>query len=321
MCYKNITVRLPLSQLEFNKCFTGTYHSQVTYITAGVTRVVYITVTDAEIEESDPPPPGEDIIEESEPPPPGEEAALDESEPPPPGEEEAPLGWSDTSQSLTPNTSQFLTQEHVDAHVEVIDLTAQEKKTRRSYSFKDKAYYLSKYYEIIEEEGDASYRVVAEQLGIHYSLLKKWLKVKDEIIAKAADETLANLKKGRPTTKHNLVFPLLYKKFKDARNVGKKINFKWLWMRGRQIAIEKNSASFTHYATVTFIKNFQVKIRRVQNRKKIDKAAQEPKIREFHLKFREGVVKSGRTKAHYDNKWGRFRPSRRYNVDQVSYHR
>ena len=35
------------------------------------------------------------------------------------------------------------------------------------------------------------------------------------------------------------------------------------------------------------------------------------------MNFREGVIKSGRDTEFYDNKWGRFPPPTRYNVDQV----
>ena len=64
--------------------------------------------------------------------------------------------------------------------------------------------YLPNNFEIIEEEGNASFRVVAEQLGLDHTLLNRWLKDKDNITAKAADETLANLKKRRPIMKSSL---------------------------------------------------------------------------------------------------------------------
>ena len=239
-------------------------------------------------------------------------------EPPPPGEE--------TEGFILPEPP-LLVEEPDTARIEVIDVedimdestqkqTAKKKKSRRSYSFQEKATYLSMYFDIIHDDDNASYRVVAEQVGVHYSLLKKWLKMKDEIIAKATDETLASLKKRRPTTKHIAVYPILYKKFKVARKAGKKINFKWLWVKGAQIAAEQKGPTFTSCATQDFLRKYQIRIRRTQNTKRIDKEAQEPRIRKWHLNYREGFIKSGRNKAHYDAKWGRFAPSRRFNMDQ-----
>ena len=37
----------------------------------------------------------------------------------------------------------------------------------------------------------------------------------------------------------------------------------------------------------------------------------------WHSNLREGLVKTGKDKPHYDPKWGRFSPERRLNVDQV----
>lgn len=38
---------------------------------------------------------------------------------------------------------------------------------------------------------------------------------------------------------------------------------------------------------------------------------------QWHCTFRETVMKSGSTKPTYDEKWGRFKPEQRINVDQV----
>ena len=41
------------------------------------------------------------------------------------------------------------------------------------------------------------------------------------------------------------------------------------------------------------------------------------KLREYHLNLRENFIKSGKSKPSYNEKWRRFLPSQRYNVDQV----
>ena len=154
----------------------------------------------------------------------------------------------------------------------------EKKKTRKSWSFKEKAEIISKYYEIKEEEGDVSYRVLSEQLGVTKSILNDWVLHREKIYAKAADEKISLLKKGRPAKKHHGVYPLLYKKFKDARSVGKKVNFKWIWFQGMKIAREKNLPTFTHGATQDFNDKYGIRLRKVQRKKQYDKESYEPKL-------------------------------------------
>ncbi len=37
----------------------------------------------------------------------------------------------------------------------------------------------------------------------------------------------------------------------------------------------------------------------------------------WHSTLREGLIKTETSKSSYDEKWGRFKPNRRFNVDQV----
>ena len=68
---------------------------------------------------------------------------------------------------------------------------------------------------------------------------------------------------------------------------------------------------------VSFIKKCQIKLRRVQRNKKVDKSALVPKLMQWHCALREGLMKSGSNKESYDVKWRRFKPEQRLNVDQV----
>ena len=191
------------------------------------------------------------------------------------------------------------------------------KRSRKSYSFIDKAKILQRYFEFLEDYGEASYKDMEQELGVPKPVLHRWVQNKKHIFAKATDDTLKHLQKGRKSNKHTATFPYLYQKFRNARKFGKKVNFAWLFVKGKKIAHEKGHPLFTRYSTEVFIRKYGIKIRRVQRRKQLDKEAYEPKLREWHCKYREGVIKSGNKKTHYDEKWGRFKPSRRFNVDQT----
>lgn len=230
----------------------------------------------------------------------------------------------DEQRAISKDVAKFV-MEHLiksvirDDEVEVIQIpdSPPAKKSRKNMTFKEKADILNKYYTMIETEGAASFRVMEEMLGVSKSVLQRLVSNNDEIMQKAADEILANLKRGRPTSKHAATFILLYQEFKKARGFGKKVSFLWLWVKGRKIAAEKSYPVFTRSATQQFIKKQGVKIRRVQFRKNVPKSVHAPKLRDWHVNFREGVIKSGRDTEFYDNKWGRFPPPTRYNVDQV----
>ena len=149
-------------------------------------------------------------------------------------------------------------------------------------------------------------------------MLFRWLKDKGKIFKKVNEGCL--LKKDRPSgksEKHAKTQFLLHEKFLQQRKKGNKVSFKWLMLTGRKIAIENSHPTFTRWATQQFLRIYQVKIRRVQRKKQKPKSASEEALKQWHFNFREKVVKSKRNNENFDPKWGRFRPERRFNVDQV----
>eukprot|EP00794_Sanderia_malayensis_P002090 gene2090-2366_t len=58
-------------------------------------------------------------------------------------------------------------------------------------------------------------------------------------------------------------------------------------------------------------------LRRKTNKKKIGSEEQLPVIQKFHRQLKKDVKSSwGRSKATIDEKWGRWQPKNRYNIDQ-----
>ena len=78
-----------------------------------------------------------------------------------------------------------------------------QKKPRNSYTYKEKSDIIDQYHEFMKTNGAASYRDVVEPLGVPKTTLQRWICQKDEILARAADETRKNLKKLRPSAKHD----------------------------------------------------------------------------------------------------------------------
>ena len=200
----------------------------------------------------------------------------------------------------------------------VDDVEVKPKKSRKLISFQEKYFMIEKYYEFQDKNGEASFRDLEEEFGVPKSTLQRWIRDQDDIAAKAADETLKSLTRVYPSRKnrHAATYAPLYTEFRNARKVGKKVSFVWLWVKGMKIAHEKELPLFTRSATQVFIEKYGIRMRTVQRKKQHDKKMFEPKLRDFLLNYREGVIKSGHMKPHYDEKWGRFRPSRRFNVDQ-----
>ena len=67
----------------------------------------------------------------------------------------------------------------------VVQLFPVTKKTRRSYTYQEKAAYLEKYFEICSTDGAVSYRVVEEQLKpVTRPVIQRWVQQKEDIFSK-----------------------------------------------------------------------------------------------------------------------------------------
>jgi hypothetical protein len=186
---------------------------------------------------------------------------------------------------------------------------------RRSYTFEFKL-------EVVNclNSGDITAVDVAHRYGVNKTLVSKWKKDEVKIVSLVAKGRLEKLlKKSRTKSKHRGIFKKLNNRFESVRKRGKKVSWQWFYSHGNKIAREENpDAPRLPRSSITyFIKQYKIKLRRVQRKNRVNNEKFAPKLQHWHSTLREGLIKTGRTKAHYDSKWGRFRPSRRYNVDQV----
>lgn len=162
-----------------------------------------------------------------------------------------------------------------------------------------------------------SYEVAAE-FRIARSLVITWFKNKQQITQMAAGRLSSKLTKIRPSTKHSELFEALFTKFKACRTRGYRVDFSWLFSRARKIKAEQTNdpnATMRVHVIVTFLKRYKVRMRTKQRSKKESKESHEPELKKWHATTREKLIRVGRNDG-YDEKWGRFVPLQRYNVDQ-----
>ena len=111
----------------------------------------------------------------------------------------------------------------------------------------------------------------------------------------------------------------LFIKFKEARSEGLKVSFSWPYIKANVInkELSQNSKRLSKTVVVMFFRKFNIKLRRVQRKKQINKSKFGPEMMKRHCTLREGVIKSCSHLPDLKPKWGRFPPSKRVNVDQI----
>ena len=185
-------------------------------------------------------------------------------------------------------------------------------KKRKSYTALFKAEVINKMDEGISQDE------VAEHFRISQSQVCRWLSKRKSIMHDASLNHRKLLRKGKRPKKYVELYKLLWLKFKDARSKGHRVNFHWLWSKARILHKETNGgddSSIKQHVIVRFLAEYKIRMRRRQRNKRISKKQKEGDLKKWHATFRERCVCSGKDET-YHQKWGRFKPSERINVDQ-----
>lgn len=184
--------------------------------------------------------------------------------------------------------------------------------TRKKYSAAFKA-------EVIHaaEDPNTTLRTVALYYKIDCSMVQRWMKNKVKILDKAAYSHSRLHHKIRPAVKHEELNKELLLRFKKARRNGHRVDFHWIWSRARVIHFEQTGKESTlgKHVAVQFINKFNIKMRCKQRNKKKPREAFREDLQKWHATTRERLIRTGRN-DNYDQKWGRFLPKQRLNVDQ-----
>ena len=147
--------------------------------------------------------------------------------------------------------------------------------------------------------------------------MSKWTKKgnKEDIIKDAANDTQKKLFKIRPAKKYLNLFHELQGVFVSAWDKGHRVDFNWLWSKGRKIYLEQQddeAAVLKKHVIANFIKRYHLKLRLVQRNKKVPKEYFRTPLMKWHSTLRERLVRTGALQPIYDVKWRRFPPSRRF---------
>ena len=185
-------------------------------------------------------------------------------------------------------------------------------KKRKQYPAKFKA-------EVIHEAEDPTntLRTVALAYKLDVPMVSRWLKDKTKIIEDAVSSHRKLFSKGRRAKKYVALHAELFKRFKDARKKGQRVDFHWLWSRARVIQKEftGEESKLGKHVVVQFIKTYNVKmLTKQRNKKRPSESFREP-MQKWHATTRERMLRTG-LNENYDPKWGRFTPRQRLNVDQ-----
>ena len=133
---------------------------------------------------------------------------------------------------------------------------------------------------------------VAEKFRIDKSLVTKWKQNKRKNVAAACTKHKKMLRKGRPSEGHQQVYNKLYERFCHVRKRGLKVSFSWFYVTMNKIQkeIKADGARIPKSAVARFIRQYKIKLRRVQRKKRVDKTNFQGQMMQWHSTLREGLI-------------------------------
>ena len=98
---------------------------------------------------------------------------------------------------------------------------------------------------------------------------------------------------------------------------GGKVSYSWLYTKASIIheELRPDANRLPKTVIVSYIKKYNIKLRRVQRKKK-SKRLWRLQLK-WHCTLREGLIKYGSQSPDFHPKWGRFPPEKHINVDQI----
>ena len=103
--------------------------------------------------------------------------------------------------------------------------------------------------------------------------------------------------------------------FQSARSKGRCVGFNWLYTTARRTKKELDGGTIGKHIVRSFIIKNNIKMRRIQSNKKKSKEIHRETIMKWHATMREKLIRTVASEE-YSEKWGRFLPIQRLNVDQ-----
>ena len=121
---------------------------------------------------------------------------------------------------------------------------------------------------------DVSQDQIAQKYGISQSLVSKWLKDKDSIIAAAADKHRKLYAKQRKSTKYRELYRLLFDQLKAVHDKCQKMNFNWIWSKDHSVQrdlIGGDKVIVRKHVITAFLRKNNVRMRASQRNRSLAK--------------------------------------------------
>lgn len=185
-------------------------------------------------------------------------------------------------------------------------------KTNRKGSLRREAHSIKFKTEVIEEyKSGITQDKVAAKYKINRSLVSKWFKQKEKIIAMSTKE-LNNFKKIKADTRYNNLYSALFLEFKTARSKGYRVDFNWIWSKARGIyrkQTDNPEAYLKTHVITSFLDKFNIRLRAKQEKTSKDSSQEDLKTVDTAL------ICLGGNENHEHCKADPFRPESRRSVE------
>ena len=200
-----------------------------------------------------------------------------------------------------------------------------QKTNRIRYSFLNKAAFVEEFMQTKREKPGLSQEEFCVDRPFDQSCFSRWFAQRDYIAEQAAkNKTMELLRsvsgKGTNQPKFPEMEDQLYEEFKDRRKEGRACSPTWFKMKAllliqklyplREVVFKGSNGWF-----VRFCDRMSLVLRLKTNKKQHSAAARQPAVEDFHSALRLFLATNGGRQKH--PKWGRFKRTARYNVDQV----
>ena len=168
-----------------------------------------------------------------------------------------------------------------------------------------------------ELDQGATQDIVALKYGVNQAQISRWKDNREKIMKETADSHRKLHKKIRKSVKYQVLYAKLFEEFIRVRSKGHVVNFASLWAKARKIQRELDpSVEIKNHVIVRFLQKYKIRMRAKQRNKKKPKVEKVPDLQKWHATFREKCIRTGKGLPGYDEKYGRFKPEERLNVDQ-----
>ena len=137
---------------------------------------------------------------------------------------------------------------------------------------------------MMEQLGNTQESVV-EHFRIDQSQVSRYLRNKIQIMKDEANDYRKKIFEGRKCKKYKDVYSALWQKFQEANARSHRVDFHWLWSKGRVTGDE--SAKLGHHVVTRFLQDYKIRMRTKQRGEKQSKSSMPESLQTLHTTFRE----------------------------------